>query len=169
MGVIGTAVLTACGAGIISCIIGAAAPEGAEKRILKLMISIIVMICLLRPIAGFGNDDILNIYREQITGSEAGDPGDGLRGYDIRAAEISVKLELEKLLREEGIGFTETVIKCSVDEYDVITIDSAEITAAGREDRDRILELSKERLKDVPLTVKVAEDDDTKGSKGEAE
>ena len=148
------AVLIACGAGIISCIIGSISVGGSKKAILRLMINCVVLISLLSPFAGIDAEDTVNLI-ENWDASELGseDAEQMLRSYDLRAAELSLKLELEKLLESNGINFTDAVISCNIDEYDVITIGRAEVTVKSKEDADKLKTLAAEQMKDLPLTV----------------
>lgn len=159
MDILKTAVFAACAAGIISSLLTSAAPGGSEKAILRLMIGSAVIIVLIKPLSGIGAGDILNLT--EGLGSLGAEQQSDFSDFDIRAAQISVRLELEKLMREQGIDFSQTVISCSKDEYDVISIDSAEITVQSSADRDRLTDLAQQQEWRVPLTVKVADTDET--------
>ncbi len=157
MGGIGSVVLTACIAGIVSTIVSALSPNGSEKAVLRLMISMIVIICLLRPLTGIEPEDILGA----IEGLKSSGPGETLsselESYDIKAAELSVKLELEKFLKSRGISFSSVVIKCERDEYDLIAIKSAEVTVPAQADYDKLSDLSETELNNTPLIIKLEE------------
>ena len=154
MDVLRSAVLIACGAGIISCIVGSAAIGGSKKAIIRLMINCAAMISLLSPLTGFGPEDKVNdleSYHQTHYSKE--DVEEMLKSYDIRCAELSLKLELDKLLKSSGIENAETVITCEMDEYDVIKVSRAEATVKTSADADKLKSLSKDFSEDFPLTV----------------
>ena len=138
--------------------ISSVAVGGGKKAILKLMINCIAVLTLLRPFTGFDISDTVNL--PELFGSGSNDRYDAekeLMNYNIKAAELSLKLELEKLLDDNGIGYSEVVINCEPDEYDVITIRSAEVTVNGSKDSDKLKALSQEQMRDIPLTIKAAD------------
>ena len=159
MGTVKTAVLIACGAGIISCIIGSAAVGGSKKTILRLMINCVVLISLLSPFTGFDTNDTVNILESWDRSEFSTDDAEKLlRSYNIRAAELSLKLELDKLLESHGIEHSDIVISCEIDEYDVISVSKAEVTVGTKENADKLKALSAELMKDFPLKVIVEEE-----------
>ena len=158
METIRTAVLMICGAGIISCIIDSAAVGAGRKAILRLMINCAALISLLAPLTGIDTDDTVNLLDGlEISHFRSEDAEKRLREYSIRSAELSLKLELDKLLKSRGIDFTDTVIICEMNEYDEITVSKAEITVSTDADADKVNSLSDVFSKDLPLSVRVGD------------
>lgn len=154
-----SAVLMACGAGIISCVVGSAAVGSSKKAILRLMINCIALISLLSPLTGFDAEDTVNMLEElQGTAYSAEEAEKQLRSYNVRTAELSLELELEKLLESHGIDYIDTVITCDMDEYDVISVSRAEVTVRTKEDADKLKALTEEIKIDFPLTITAAEE-----------
>ena len=153
-----TAVITACGAGIISSIIGSVAVGKSKKAIIKLMINCIAIISLIRPFTSFDTGDAANLIDNYVPQHMSAEEAEKeLMAYNVRAAELSLKIELEKLLKDNRIDYSEVVIKCEYGEYDEITVSSAEVTVKAESDLIRLNELSALQMKDLPLKVRTAD------------
>lgn len=155
-----SAVLIACGAGIVSCIVGSAAVGSGKKAILNLMINCAALISLISPFTNTEAFDTVNLAdRFGDPGFSSGDAEKRLRDYNVRSAELSLELELEKLLKSRSIDIADTVIICEMNEYDEITVSKAEVTVRTKADADKVRSLSGELSKDFPLTVTVSDEE----------
>ena len=147
MDIIRRAILTACLAGIISSAVSAAAIGSSGKKVLKLIVNCIVVICLLKPVTGIE-------FNDEIDYSFATPSEMNCDDLDVRTAELSVKIELEKLLTEKGIAFSDVSITCEKDEYNVISVKDASILVPTDEDRDKLNSFIAEYIKDNNISVR---------------
>ncbi len=148
-------VLSVCIMGLISCIAGSLS-AGSGRSMIKLMVNMALIITLLRPFTGISGEDTLNLSEGAGLTDESllrEEPED----YSLRAAELSIQIELEGLLEREGINAEDTVITCVKDEYDVISVGSAEVTVTTAEDAEKLRVLAAERFPELPLTVRTAD------------
>ena len=131
-------IFTACGAGIISCLAELAAAGTGGKRLMRTIVGMALIITLIRPLTGGELEDTVRQLTETELSSSQQELTGSVTDYYLRAAELSVKTEIEKQLSSEGIEFSSLVISCDIDEYDVISVRSAEITVKDRSNIDKV-------------------------------
>lgn len=123
------AVYTACAAGIISTVIGSAAVGKDGRKMMKLIVNTIAVICIVKPFISSDLAGAVSKISELEDDTEYRSLESDFSYYYIANAELAVKQELEKRFKQADLVCGSIVITCEMDEYHVISVTRVRVSA----------------------------------------
>lgn len=159
MNILSKAVLTACSAGMISSIMQALVVGKSGKRMMKLLVNTVVILCIVKPFIStdidFDFSDMNDLEEQPIYNTL----DDDFSKYYLIQAELSVKNEIEEALKHDNIKYSSLSIKCEMDEYHVIAVGNISVVVNNEESRNKVISSIKKLLPDTTVYVTLEETD----------
>ena len=160
MDILKAAILIACIMGVISCMVDIATPEGALKKQLKVIVSIILILAVFLPF--MGNDFNLDFddYGLRDDGTYEQMSEDFFVFFSGLAVEEMEEV-IASLIDDSGISIENVIINAEYDEYNSLEATKVIISAVAFEDKDKevIRDIISERLPEAEIEFKVTDND----------
>lgn len=129
---------------------------------ITMIVSLVISISFFAALPGF--DDALPELEGQSTESRSEVIDRDIEGYYISEAERSVKEELQKILAEKGLRCDDISITCTVNEYDTLAVEKAEMTVSSDKEAKEIRACLEELLPDTELLITVSKTENSENA-----
>lgn len=159
MDILKTSIFTACIIGIVSSFTDIAAPEGALKKQMKVILTMILILGIFTPFLSGGFKLDLNAADKLVDQDEYEDLSENFQEMYLNRSTENIKDVLTNLIEQQGITVKKTVIDSQLDEYNSLEIKKVTVYLqnSSQSDRDKITAIISENL---PQTeVEFAEED----------
>ena len=159
MDILKTSIFTACIIGIVSSFTDIAAPEGALKKQMKVILTMILILGIFTPFLSGGFKLDLNAADKLVDQDEYEDLSENFQEMYLNRSTENIKDVLTNLIKQQGITVKKTVIDSQLDEYNSLEIKKVTVYLqnSSQSDRDKITAIISENL---PQTeVEFAEED----------
>ncbi len=159
MNILKTAIFTACIIGIVSSFTDMASLEGALKKQLKIILTMILILGIFTPFLGGGFKLDLNAADKLVEQDEYENLNENFQEMYLNQSSENIENVLTELLKQQGISVEKTVIVSQLDEYNSLEIKKATIYLKNstQSDRDRVKAIVSENLPQAE--VEFAEED----------
>lgn len=159
MDILKTSIFTACIIGIVSSFTDIAAPEGALKKQMKVILTMILILGIFTPFLSGGFKLDLNAADKLVDQEEYEDLSENFQEMYLNRSTENIKDVLINLIEQQGITVKKTVIDSQLNEYNSLEIKKVTVYLqnSSQSDRDKITAIISENL---PQTeVEFAEED----------
>lgn len=159
MDILKTSIFTACIIGIVSSFTDIAAPEGALKKQMKVILTMILILGIFTPFLSGGFKLDLNAADKLVDQDEYEDLSENFQEMYLNRSTENIKDVLTNLIEQQGVTVKKTVIDSQLDEYNSLEIKKVTVYLqnSSQSDRDKITAIISENL---PQTeVEFAEED----------
>lgn len=159
MDILKTSIFTACIIGIVSSFTDIAAPEGALKKQMKVILTMILILGIFTPFLSGGFKLDLNAADKLVDQDEYEDLSENFQEMYLNRSTENIKDVLTNLIEQQGITVKKTVIDSQLNEYNSLEIKKVTVYLqnSSQSDRDKITAIISENL---PQTeVEFAEED----------
>lgn len=161
MDILKTAIFTACIIGIVSSLTDMAAPDGALKKQLKIILTIIMILGIFTPFLSGGFKLDLNAADELIERKEYDNINENFEDLYLSRSSESIEQVLTQLIEDQGISVEKISIDSQLDEYNSLEIKKVTVYLIDPtlSDKERVRAIISENLSGT--ATEFSEEDDS--------